>query len=121
MAGIWVYETAGAFRRSGAKVPTDVRIKVERRAQHLIDSTLKARYIHPPPKKAKFNYLVDIYCKWRGIYFYLILKYCCPGPDALMPFFEMGLARLQYAGQQRFNLAYFRHTWRWEELAQLLS
>jgi hypothetical protein len=101
-------------------VPADIQHEVERRAQTLIDSTLKPR-IPPPPKKARFNYLVDIYTRWRGPFFYFCSRYCSPGPRALSPFFESKFARLQYAGDERFNLAYFRHTGQWWEVAQLLS
>jgi hypothetical protein len=101
-------------------VPPHIQHEVERRAQELIDSTLKPRYIQPPPKKAEFNYLVDLYAKWRGPFFYFCSRYCSPGPRALPPFFESWFARLQYAGNDRFNLAYFRHTGQWWEVAQLL-
>jgi hypothetical protein len=94
---------------------------VHRRAQELIDSTLKPRYIQPPPRKPQFNYLVDIYSKWRGPFFYFCSKYCSPGPHALSPSFESKFARLQYAGDAQFNLAYFRHTGQWWEVAQVLS
>ena len=117
----WVYDPAGAFRQSKKPVPADLQHEVERRAQELIDSTLKPRHIQPPPQKAELNYLVDISCKWRGPFFYFCSQYCSPGPRALSPFFESKFARLQYAGDERFNLAYFRHTGLWWEIAQLLS
>jgi hypothetical protein len=109
----WVYDPAGAFRRSKAHVPLNLKQEVERRTQELIDSTLKPRHLQPPPKKAEFNYLVDLYSKWRGPFFYFCSRYCSPGPRALSPFFESRFARLQYAGDDRFNLAYFRHTGQW--------
>ena len=118
---IWVYDPAGAFRQSGKPVPHELEREVERRAQDLIDSTLKPSYIQPPPPKPRFNYLVDIYCQWRGPFFYFCSRYRTPGPGALSPFFESKFARLQYAGEKQFNLAYFRHTGRWWEVAQLLS
>ena len=117
----WVYDPAGAFRQSGKPVPLDIRQEVERRAQELIASTLKPRYLQPPPKQADLNSLVDISSKWRGPYFYFCSQYCSPGPRALSPFFESRFARLQYAGDERFNLAYFRHTGQWWEIMQLLS
>jgi hypothetical protein len=98
-----------------------IKLEVQRRAQELIDSTLKPRHLQPPPRKPRFNYLVDIHCQWRGPYFYFGSTYCSPGPHALSPSFESKFARLQYAGDGRFNLAYFRHTGRWWEVAQLLS
>jgi len=64
---VWVYDPARAFRQSKKPVPADIQHEVERRAKALIDSTLKPRHIQPPPKKAKFNYLVDLSCKWRGL------------------------------------------------------
>jgi len=98
-----------------------IQREVERRSQELIDLILKPRYIQPPPPKAELNYLVDLYAKWHGPFFYFCSRYCSAGPRALSPFFESRFARLQYAGDDRFNLAYFRHTGRWEEVAQLLS
>ena len=118
---VWVYDPARAFRQSEAQVPTDIKREVQRRAQDLIDSTLKPRYIQPPDKKAKFNYLVGLHTKWHGPFFYFCSTYCSLGPKALSPSFESRFARLQYAGYRRFNLAYFRHTGRWWEIAQLLS
>lgn len=106
------------FRKSKKLVPADIQHEVERRAQELIDSTLKPRHIQPPPKNAEFNYLVDLYCKWRSPSFYFRSCYCSPGPRALSPFFESRFARLQYA--ERFNLADFRDTGQWE-VKQLLS
>jgi hypothetical protein len=117
----WVYDPAGAFRQSKKLVPRDIQYEVERQAQALIDSTLKPRYLQPPPKQAELNYLVDLYTRWRGPFLYFCSRYCSPGPRALSPFFESKFARLQYAGDRRFNLAYFRHTGQWWEIAQLLS
>ena len=116
-----VYDPAGAFRQSKKPVPPDIQSKVERQAQALIDSTLKPRYLQPPPKQAELNYLVDLYTRWRGPFIYFCSRYCSPGPHPLSPFFESKFARLQYAGDDRFNLAYFRHTGQWWEIAQLLS
>ena len=73
-----VYDPAGAFRRSKKPVPADLQHEVERRAQALIDSILKPRYIQPPPKKNEINYLVDLYARWRGPFFYFCSRYCSP-------------------------------------------
>jgi hypothetical protein len=48
-------------------------------------------------------------------------KYACPGPTALTPFFEARFARLEYGGDQRWNLAFMRHTGQWIELEQGLT
>jgi len=117
---IWIYDPARAFRQSKKSVPPDILLKVQRQAQELIDSSLKPRHIQPPPEKAEFNYLVDIYTKWHGPFFYFCSTYRSPGPRARSPSFESNFARLQYAGTDRFNLAYFRHTRQWWQVAQLL-
>jgi hypothetical protein len=41
----WVYDPAGALRQSREQVPMNILWEVQRRAQRLIDSTLKPRYI----------------------------------------------------------------------------
>jgi len=39
-----------------------------------------------------------------------------PPPNAISPFVEDKFARLEYAGENRFNLSYLRHTGQWYEL-----
>ena len=55
--------------------------------------------------------------------FYFCSRYRSAGPRALSPFFELnpGSRELQYAGDDRFNLAYFRPTGQWWEVRRLLS
>ncbi len=95
-----------------AKVPENLKTSVELRFNELIQTTLKPQHVKPP-KDTEFNYIVDIYARWTRNYFYLIAKYHCPSPNAIAPFFESKFARLEYAGNQLFNLAYMRHTGQW--------
>jgi hypothetical protein len=62
----WVYDPAGAFRRSKQPVPRDIQLEVERRAQELSDSILKPRYLQSPPKETELNYLVDLYPEFKN-------------------------------------------------------
>jgi len=102
------------------KVPDDVRVRVEIKAMELADTVLKPEHVKPPPKNARWNYIVDLYTKWHRNYFYFCAKYVCPGPNALSPFFDIGFARLEYVGgvgqKSRFNMSYMRHTGRWWEI-----
>jgi hypothetical protein len=102
-----------------------VKAQVETKATELVNSVLKPAHIKSPPKNPRWNYIVDIYTKWRGNCFYFYAKYACPSPRALSPFFDNGFARLEYVGgagkQSRFNMAYFRHTGKWWEIAHDLS
>jgi hypothetical protein len=110
----WVFSPPRPPKPSVSKA---VKAEVEAKARAFIEAELKPRHVEsPPPKDARFNYLADITCKWHGPYFYLVGVFACPGPHALSPTFEDKLARLLYAGPDRFNLAFQRHTGQWVEL-----
>ncbi len=97
-------------------MPQSVKEEVTTKAQEIIETEWKPRFLKPPPKKPKFNYIVDLYWKWRGSFFYFCAKYACPGPNALSPYFEDKFTRLAYMADGRFNVAYMRHTGRWWEV-----
>ena len=97
-------------------VPDSVKAGVERKCNELVETVLKPGHIKPLPEDKRFNYLVDIYTKWYRNYFYFCAKYCSPHPDAISPFVEDKFARLEYAGEDRFNLSYMRHTGQWFEI-----
>lgn len=107
------------------RVPDAIKLELKTKATELIDTVLKPEHVKPPPKNAKWNYVVDLYTKWHSNYFYFYAKYACPGPNALSPFFDTGFARLEYSGgadrQSRFNLSYMRHTGKWLEIGYGLS
>ena len=115
----WVYSPAKA------KVPDAIKTEVEVKATELVNAFLKPEHVKPPPKNAKWNYIVDLYTKWHSNYFYFCAKYACPSPNALSPFFDIGFARLEYVSgvgrQSRFNLSYMRHTGKWWEIWHGLS
>jgi hypothetical protein len=98
-----------------------VKANVTAKARELIDTVLKPKHVKPPAEDAHFNYIVDIYSKWYRNYFYFCAKYACPGPNAISPYFEVKFARLEYVGNDQFNLAYMRHTEEWWELYTELS
>ncbi len=114
----WVYSPR---KPSADQVPASLKAEVQRKADELIEATLKPQHIKPPPTDAQFNYIVDIYTKWYRHYFYFCAKYCVPGPNALAPYFEAKFARLEYAGHNQFNLAYRRYTEEWIEVYPDLS
>ncbi|MBM4257080.1 MAG: hypothetical protein FJ147_14425 [Deltaproteobacteria bacterium] len=82
--------------------------------QKLIDEW-KLQHIKPPPKGQRFNYIVDLFTKWHRNYFYFVAKYACPGPTAMVPFFDSPFTRLEYVGGNRFNLSFMRYTGKWVE------
>jgi hypothetical protein len=114
----WVYSPKKAAK---PKASDTVKTMVQTKANELVENVLKPQHIQPPPEEPRFNYLVDIYTQWYRNYFYFCGKYHSPGPNAISPYFEIKFARLEYAGQDSYHLAYRRHTGQWWELYQKLS
>jgi hypothetical protein len=112
----WVY-----CPRPASRVPDAVKKQVSAKANEIIETLFKPKYIKPPPKDERFNYIVDIYTKWHKNCLLFRAKYACPGPNALSPFFEDSFTRLAYMANGRFNLAYMRHTGKWQEVFTDLS
>ena len=108
---MWVFSPS-----KQANLPNDVKANVTAKAKDIIDTVLKPEYVKPPAEDKRFNYIVDIYSKWHRNYFYFCAKYACHGPNAISPYFEVKFARLEYVGNNQFNLAYMRHTEKWLEL-----
>ena len=105
------------------KVSANTQAIVQQKADELVDRVLKPQHMQPPPAPDEFqhNYIVDIYTKWYRHYFYFCAKYNVPGPNALTPFFEAKFARLESVKDNRFNMAFMRHTGEWVEVYQDLS
>jgi hypothetical protein len=103
------------------KIPDDLKLEVQRKADQFLESYLKPNFVLPPPQDPKWNYVVEIFTKWHQRYFYFCSKYRCHHANRISEFFESGFARLEYAGNLEFNLSYMRHTGQWCEIFQGLS
>ena len=108
-------------RKAKPKVPDNLRAEVQAKADELVEKVLKPRQVKPPPKKPRFNYIIDIGTKWHQSYFYFGTIYACPGPTAISPTFESKFARMGYVGRKHFALSYMRHTGKWFELFPRLT
>lgn len=115
---MWIFNYT---KQAKPKVPNILKAEVIAKANTFSDTILKPKYLKPPSGDEHFNYIVDIYSKWYRNYFYFCSKYACPGPNAISPYFEAKFARLEYVGNEQFNLAYMRHTGKWWELYTELS
>ncbi len=100
------------------KVSDAIKAEVSAQASALIETALKPKYTQPTPEDQRFNYIEDLYTKWRGSYLYFCAQYRSPGPDAITPTFEARFARLEYLSRGRFNLSFMRYTGQWIELYQ---
>ena len=69
----------------------------------------------------RFQDIAGIYSKWYRINFYFCATYNCPSPNAISPSFETKFARMEYVADNKFNLAYMRHTEQWFEVFQAIS
>lgn len=102
-------------------VPNQLKDILTYKANEQVETLLKPIYIKAPPENPDINYIVDIWTKWHHSYFYFGCTYASPGPDAISSTFELKFARMAYIGEQRFNLAYMRHTGHWNEIFHNLA
>jgi hypothetical protein len=97
-------------------VPDRVKSTVTKKFDALVKNVLKPRYVKPPPKDQRFNYLIDLSTKWHRQFFYVNGTYFCPGPNRRSPTFETGFVRLEYVEDDQFNVSYMRHTEKWWQI-----
>lgn len=110
---MWMPATKKASR---PKVSAETKALLKGQADKWVVECLKPKHILPPPEDHDFNYLVDIFTKWHGSFFYFCGTYHCPGPRAISPSFEQKFARMNYTGNYKYTLAYMRHTGQWVEI-----
>lgn len=97
-----------------------MKAEATQRAEALVDTVLKPEFVREPPDNPQWNYIVDIGIRWYHSSLYFFATYCCPGPNALSPFFEARFARMEFVGQNRFHLAFMRYTGEWITLYEAL-
>ncbi len=108
---LWTFEGKKKVKAMGSR-----KRQVKERADAFLDSTLKEQLITKQDASIRDARIVELYTKWRGNFFYFKARFESKRPDAISPFFEEGFARLEYVGEDHFNLAYFRHTGKWWEV-----
>ena len=106
---------ASQRKTTSSKLPEALKQEVSTKADVLIETVLKARYIQPPPQKPQFNYVVDVYGKWYHSAFYFCATYHVPYPESEASYFEAKFARMRYTGSGLFVLAFMRYTGQWIE------
>ncbi len=114
----WVVSSSS---KAKPKIADAIKKELTDKANALIENVIKPNHISPPPTDNDFNYLVDIYSKWYRNYFYFCSTYNCPHPNAIAPSFDIKWARMEYVGEDKFNVSYMRHTDKWAEVYQEIS
>ncbi|MHB8766445.1 MAG: LexA family protein [Deferrisomatales bacterium] len=120
---MWVRDTSpeGPPRRrpastAASSLTASRKGEIQGRADEFVARELRPTAVQPPPTNPEWNYLVDLFTRWHGRYFYFMAKYACPGPHAAAPHFDLAFARLECVGGDQFHVAYSRHTGQWWEL-----
>jgi len=119
---MWVYSPTRK-RKPTRKIPEALKDELERKAKQIIEHKFKPyrRQINEDAKQRGFNYVGSIYTKWWRNYFYFGCKYHCPGPGAISEELKSRFTRMEYVGDNRFNLAYMRYTKKWCQLYENLT
>ncbi|WP_262964596.1 DUF3024 domain-containing protein [Methylobacter psychrophilus] len=110
-----------APKKANSPVPSSTKSFLKEKADKLIDDVLKPTHVKPASTTDDFNYLADIHSKWYRNSFYFCATYNCPSSNAISPSFETKFARMEYIADNKFNLAYMRHTEQWFEVFQDIS
>jgi hypothetical protein len=113
---MWMFSSTG---KSKAKPSGLNKRAKEGRCQPLIES-FKQLYLKEKPDK-KYNYLTDIYTKWRGNYLYFCERYKSEQAGKIKQEFEENFVRLEYLDSDSFNLSYFSYTGKWFQVASNLT
>ncbi len=116
--GRWVYSPKSPPK---PQVPEAVKKMVQAKGDALVETRLKPRHIQSSPDDAQFSYIVDLYNQWYRSFFYFCAKYRCPASNCISEFFEVRYTRLEYTAEDRYALAYMRHTGKWQQVYSDLS
>lgn len=96
-----------------SKVDKFTKEEIKNKCDKFIESVLKPRFISNEQSILDNSYLIDIYSRWWTNFIYFHAKYQDNRPGAIEPTFDCKLARLEYLKENKYNLAYFRHTGKW--------
>ena len=113
----WIYSPSKAKK---PKVPEAEKKQIGEQCQQFIDSELKPRYIDLNPEKSH-RIITDIYGKWYRSFYYFCCTYYFNNLTLSDETIDNKFTRLEYTGEDTFNLAYMRHTGQWWEVNTGLS
>jgi hypothetical protein len=96
---------------SKKKITEVEKTKLTEVFEPLIDQ-YKKKFIEATPNKEE-NYVINFYSKfYRGV-FYLCAYYKAEYVNRISDGFEIKFARLEFIDDNKYDLAYFRHTDQW--------
>jgi len=95
------------------KVDKFAKEGIKKKCDKFIESVLKPRFISNEQSALDGSYVIDIYSKWRKNFIYFYAKYQDTRPGVIEPTYDWKLARIEHLKEDKYNLAYFRHTGKW--------
>ncbi len=86
---------------------------IKKKCDRFIDSVLKPRFVSNEQTTSDELFVIGIYSKWWRNYIYFHAKYQDDRSEAIEPTFDLKLVRMEYLEENKYDLAYFRHTGKW--------
>lgn len=110
---VWMY----CPKKVKPKLPEDKKAEIIAECQKFIDSQLLPYFVKKINKKTKQPRLIEIRCKWNGNFLYFIADYENIKMKMNRSDCEEKFARLEYQNNNKFLIAYLRHTGQWFDLS----
>jgi hypothetical protein len=106
----WVYIVSKPPKQ---KAPSEYQDLVNAAISTFIKTALESKYFLNRPTSRGVE-MVNIYSKWyQQHYIYFIAKFHDARPNAINEIYENHFARMAYIDNDKFDLAYMRHTEQW--------
>ncbi len=110
---VWMY----CPKKEKPQLSEDEKAEIIAECQKFIDSKLLPYFAKNFNKKSKHPRLIEIKCKWNGSFLYFIAYYENIKMKMDPSDCEEKFARLEYQKNDKFIIAYFRHTGQWFDLS----
>lgn len=88
------------------------KARISARCEEFIAGVLMPRFL-PEIRPTPFNYPIALMGRWRGERFSFIQRYRSGFSENIGEEFDVGFARLDHVGGERFDLMWHRHTGQW--------
>lgn len=103
------------------KVPEYLKSTVKAGADEFVESFLRPRFIKETPKEYQWNLPSRYFYEVASAVLLFLFNVALSWSQCDLRVFESRFARLEYAGGEKFNMAYMRHTGQWWEIFQDLT
>jgi hypothetical protein len=114
----WIYVLEKPAKQKASSAFMEI---VDKSVATFIETTLKP-YYSLEESSDKVRRIVNIYAKWHQQHFiHFLAEFHDTSPNAIHQYYKDPFARMAYMGDERFNLAYMRHTGQWWDKYQNIS